>query len=228
MDSQTSLSIRMSLKSYLHMRRPVGRPLATTCCCPTGTSETEGGNTLKTKKVWRMMIPCFYCTANCFFKMSIACSKLSLDIACTTLCPLFYSHSPSQSDCNSRKNVSWSINGSSKPEKSGKAILQMWQLQNLQKSVESSDASSTQRNLSLTSQTSSVTGSPEMSRRSSALTGTTTLFSGSSATSVIAGSRGNGIAVILPEPPVLVFFTVHEGKYAYLHLERMHLPILFL
>ena len=35
----------------------------------------------------------------------------------------------------------------------------------------------------------------------------------------MAGSRGSGTAVLLPEPPVMVLFTVHEGKYAFLHLE---------
>lgn len=63
-----------------------------------------------------------------------------------------------------------------------------------------------------------------MSRRSSALTGTTTLFSGSSATSVIEGSRGNGTALLQPEPPVMIFFTLYEGKYAFLHVECTHSP----
>ncbi|KAL8882632.1 MAG: hypothetical protein Q9192_007549 [Flavoplaca navasiana] len=35
----------------------------------------------------------------------------------------------------------------------------------------------------------------------------------------MVGNRGNGTAVKTPEPPVLVFFTMHEGKYAFLHFE---------
>ncbi|KAL8678286.1 MAG: hypothetical protein Q9186_005336 [Xanthomendoza sp. 1 TL-2023] len=44
-------------------------------------------------------------------------------------------------------------------------------------------------------------------------------MSGSSATSVMVGSRGNGTAVKTPESPVMVLFTVHEDKYAFLHFE---------
>ncbi|KAL8980953.1 MAG: hypothetical protein Q9177_005725, partial [Variospora cf. flavescens] len=67
--------------------------------------------------------------------------------------------------------------------------------------------------------TSSVATNTDLSSHSTARTGSTTLFSGSSATSVMVGSRGNGTAVLAPEPPVMVFFTVHDGKYAFLHLE---------
>ena len=35
----------------------------------------------------------------------------------------------------------------------------------------------------------------------------------------MAGSRGNGTAVLLPEPPIMILFTIHEGKYTFLHLE---------
>ncbi|KAL8780101.1 MAG: hypothetical protein Q9213_006623 [Squamulea squamosa] len=122
------------------------------------------------------------------------------------------------------KNVNWSINGSQKPEKCGQAILQLWQLQNPQTPVEPPDVTPMQSNLSPTSPRTStegrtaVAGSRDLSRRSSALSSSTTLFSGSSATSNMAGTRGNEIAV-LPEPPVMLFYTVHEGKHAFLHLE---------
>ncbi|KAL8770395.1 MAG: hypothetical protein Q9209_003821 [Squamulea sp. 1 TL-2023] len=33
------------------------------------------------------------------------------------------------------------------------------------------------------------------------------------------GNRGNGTAIKPPDPPVVVFFTMHEGKYAFLHFE---------
>ncbi|KAL8735771.1 MAG: hypothetical protein Q9166_000635 [cf. Caloplaca sp. 2 TL-2023] len=35
----------------------------------------------------------------------------------------------------------------------------------------------------------------------------------------MVGSRGNGTAVKSPEPPVMVLFTVHQDKYAFLHFE---------
>ena len=60
------------------------------------------------------------------------------------------------------------------------------------------------------------------SRRSTTLSSPTSTFSGSSATSVMRGSRANGTAVHRPEPPVIVFFTLHDGKYAFLHLECTH------
>ncbi|KAL8911383.1 MAG: hypothetical protein Q9171_003429 [Xanthocarpia ochracea] len=35
----------------------------------------------------------------------------------------------------------------------------------------------------------------------------------------MVGSRGNGTAIKTPEPPVIVFFTMYDGKYAFLHFE---------
>ena len=64
-----------------------------------------------------------------------------------------------------------------------------------------------------------------LSARSTTLSNSATLFSGSSATSVMAGSRGNGTAVLLPEAPTMVLFTVLEGKYTFLHLECILLSI---
>ncbi|KAL9046609.1 MAG: hypothetical protein Q9214_000594 [Letrouitia sp. 1 TL-2023] len=151
-------------------------------------------------------------------------------------------------------NVSWSINGSFKPGKSGNARLQMWQLQNLQgtstvqefpkakspsfvetpssrKSSTLADATFSQKNLLdelINAQTTSPIENPRshttspstgMRRSSTAISSTTTMFSGSSATSVIVGSRGDGTAVLFPEPPVMILFTVFEGKYTFLHLE---------
>ncbi|KAI4283343.1 MAG: hypothetical protein L6R38_002229 [Xanthoria sp. 2 TBL-2021] len=125
-------------------------------------------------------------------------------------------------------NVAWAINGSDKPHKTGKAMLQMWQPQSLPVPTEPSDTiplSPIQSSASMTSPRSfsgsrtSFAGSNNPSRRSTALSTSTTLFSGSSATSVMVGNRGNGTAVKTPEPPVIVFFTMYDGKYAFLHFK---------
>ncbi|KAL9009118.1 MAG: hypothetical protein Q9173_005830 [Seirophora scorigena] len=123
-------------------------------------------------------------------------------------------------------NVSWSINGSDKPHKLGKAMVQLWQLQTLQSPASSSnttpvpsDYSAMSPRSGLVSRTSSVATNTGLSARSTAGTGSTTLFSGSSATSVMVGSRHNGTAVLAPDPPVMVFYTVHNEKYTFLHLE---------
>ncbi|KAL8975099.1 MAG: hypothetical protein Q9197_000678 [Variospora fuerteventurae] len=106
------------------------------------------------------------------------------------------------------------------------ATVQLWQLQTLQSPTGSSNTTPVPSNYSAMSpssgpmsRTSSVATNTGLSSHSTALTGSTTLFSGSSATSVMVGSRGNGTAVLAPEPPVMVFLTVHDGKYALLHLE---------
>ncbi|KAI4268225.1 MAG: hypothetical protein LQ337_007965 [Flavoplaca oasis] len=130
---------------------------------------------------------------------------------------------------HSMNDISWAINGSfGKPHKTGKAVLQMWQPQSLQSPTEPPDTlplSPRPSNATATSPSSfsgsraSLAGSTNPSRRSTGMTTASTLFSGSSATSVMVGNRGNGTAVKTPEPPVLVFFTMHEGKYAFLHFE---------
>ncbi|KAL8644728.1 MAG: hypothetical protein Q9226_007618, partial [Calogaya cf. arnoldii] len=125
-------------------------------------------------------------------------------------------------------NVSWSINGSEKSHKTGKAMLQMWQPQSLPVPTEpltTLPLTPIQSSASVTSPRSfsgsraSFAGSTNPSRRSTALSTSTTLFSGSSATSVMVGNRGNGTAVKTPEPPVIVFFTMYDGKYAFLHFK---------
>ncbi|KAI4256860.1 MAG: hypothetical protein L6R42_005986 [Xanthoria sp. 1 TBL-2021] len=125
---------------------------------------------------------------------------------------------------HSTNNFLWAINGSDKPHKTGKAMLQMWQPQSLPVPAEPSDTlplSPIQSSASVTSpRSSSFAGSNTPSRRSTALSTSTTLFSGSSATSVMVGNRGNGTAVKTPEPPVIVFFTMYDGKYAFLHFKR--------
>ena len=115
----------------------------------------------------------------------------------------------------------WSTTGSNEPEM-GKAMLQLWQLSSLQTSSESSNATHQQKNLSPKSLESSVSGTRKMSRKSSALKEINTVISDSSAISGTMRSRGDGIAVPQPEPPLMVLFIMHEGEYSFLHLERMH------
>ncbi|KAG6999498.1 hypothetical protein G7Y79_00034g069210 [Physcia stellaris] len=130
-------------------------------------------------------------------------------------------------DLRWQKNIYWSINGSQSPGKCGDATLQMWQPQQLQTTSElDSPSTVAQPDLFATSTRSFsdsgfATGqhSRRDSRRSTTLSSPTSTFSGSSATSVMRGSRANGTAVHRPEPPVIVFFTLHDGKYAFLHLE---------
>lgn len=115
-------------------------------------------------------------------------------------------------------NVSWSLNGSDKPGKSWKGKLQLWQMQHLPHITAVSDEVASSSNLSSTSPQ-STDGSCDPRGRSINVSSTATIFSGSSTTSTVAGSRGSGTAVLLPEPPVMILFTIHEGRYAFLHLE---------
>ncbi|CAL8584243.1 hypothetical protein XPA_009848 [Xanthoria parietina] len=126
------------------------------------------------------------------------------------------------------KNVSWDIMGSSKPHKSGRGMLQMWQPQSLPVPTEPPGTlplSPIRSSASVTSPRSfsgskaSFAESANLSRRSTAFSTSTTLFSGSSATSIMVGSRGNGTAIKTPEPPVIVFFTMYDDKYAFLHFK---------
>ena len=107
-------------------------------------------------------------------------------------------------------NVSWSFNGSSKSGKYGEGKLQLWQQKILPSLVAQSSASADSPKSTI---------SPALRRQSQAFSTATTMLSGSSATSAITGSRGNGTAVLMPEPPVMVLFTSCGGKYAFLYLE---------
>ena len=104
----------------------------------------------------------------------------------------------------------------------------MWQFKNLQSNSVADDSKFTQRQLSIGSTQpvpggrKSIIGSQDLSRHSTAFSNATTMFSGTSATSVMVGSRGNGTAILLPELPVILVFTTYEGKYAFLHFECMY------
>ena len=112
-------------------------------------------------------------------------------------------------------SVSWSINGSSKPGEIGKGILELWQPQVLPKPGDDNASPNGQRNKSLSSPNSTANSR----RPSTTLSTATTFVSGSSATSIINGSRGDATAVLMPEPPVLILFTVCDRKYSFIHLE---------
>ncbi|KAI4181527.1 MAG: hypothetical protein LQ346_006756 [Caloplaca aetnensis] len=128
-----------------------------------------------------------------------------------------------------RKNVSWAINSSLKPEKSGAATLQMWQLQSLavpttppSSATPTSPAQSsfpTTSPRSFSQSTQSTAGSDAWTARSKIASTSPTLLSGSSATSVMLGLSGNGTAIKTPEPPVIVLLTKLNNKYTFLHFE---------
>ncbi|KAI4156687.1 MAG: hypothetical protein L6R39_001053, partial [Caloplaca ligustica] len=136
---------------------------------------------------------------------------------------------PFESQVLELKNVYWAINGSQKPEKSGAAVLQMWQLQSL--TVPTTQPSSatpaspaqacfpTTSPRSFSQSSTSTAGSNAWTTRSTTASTSPTLLSGSSATSVISGSSGTGIAVKTPEPPVIVLLTELNDKYTFLHFE---------
>ena len=111
--------------------------------------------------------------------------------------------------------VSWSINGSTKPGEIGRGLLQLWQLQALSSLPENNSGTDAQRNPSTSSPNSNAT----TRRQSTALSTASTFFSGSSTTTKITSSRGNATAVLVPEPPVMILFTMCEERYAFLHLE---------
>ncbi|KAI9651586.1 MAG: hypothetical protein M1831_000597 [Alyxoria varia] len=113
--------------------------------------------------------------------------------------------------------VSWSFNGSSKPLENGKGKLQLWQLKTLPSPTDAGVNIGAQDAAPMSPAESSVSSARR--RQSSALSNATTMFSGSSATSVVTGSRSNGTAILAPEPPVMVLFTALEGRYAFIHLE---------
>ena len=120
---------------------------------------------------------------------------------------------------HSMPNVSWSIDGSTKSSKIGTGRLQFWQLQALQSPEEQeAEAVSSNGDPSINSPTRSAT-SPKSSRPSTLFTSSSTLFSGTSATTTVTGSRGNGTAVIMPEPPVMILFTKINGANAFLHVQ---------
>ncbi|KAL9594284.1 MAG: hypothetical protein Q9219_007111 [cf. Caloplaca sp. 3 TL-2023] len=121
-------------------------------------------------------------------------------------------------------DVRWSLTGSSKAGKIGQAHLQLWQLLALR------DVELETKRLSLQPVPSAHTAPPLQSpaweartplgqRRLTTLSGSTVL-SDHSMTSRVTGPRGEGgTALLPPNPPVFVLFTLHEGRYTFLHME---------
>lgn len=99
---------------------------------------------------------------------------------------------------------------------SGKASLQLWHLKPLPIIQPPQDTEPAERSSSSSGQTPhSPIGSHKLRRF---WTSSTTLPA-SSIASPVNGSRGAGIALTSPEPPVLIIFTKCGDKYTFLHLQ---------
>ncbi len=116
-------------------------------------------------------------------------------------------------------NISWHIEFSNFTKKaiSGKARLQFWHLKPLPNLLSSVDATTSEGSGS------SAGASPQSPTDSANLrrfwTSSTLALSGSSMAAPVTGSRGDGIAMTRPGPPVLVIFTMCERKYTFFHIE---------
>lgn len=118
-------------------------------------------------------------------------------------------------------NLSWSIEGSSKPHKSGKGRLQLWHYKPLQRNpLEGEIKLPNTRSSSIASPQSPPLGTTRLHRYSTGMSSATLVSSGSSATSPARGSRDDGTALLRPEPPVLIILALCEKSYAILHVQR--------
>ncbi len=118
-------------------------------------------------------------------------------------------------------NVSWSIEGSSKPHKSGKGRLQLWHLKPLPKmSLEGETISPELSSLTISSPRSPSLSGHKLHRYSTGMSSATFVTKSSSVQSPVKGSSDDGIALLRPEPPVLVVLTMSEQRYAFLHIQR--------
>ena len=116
-------------------------------------------------------------------------------------------------------NVSWSIEGSSKPSKSGRGSLQFWHLKPFQTIGSEGERVSIDRSSLSTRSPKSPTPSGTLTRYSTGLSATTTLFSTGSVASTVNGPRGDGTALLRHELPRLVIFTSCEGMYTFLQFK---------
>ncbi|MCJ1348194.1 hypothetical protein MMC31_006425 [Peltigera leucophlebia] len=115
-------------------------------------------------------------------------------------------------------NIKWSLNGSDEPGKCGLARVQLWEAKRLSKlpSAEDSDQSPLS---SVNSSTPSPQPSSENGFGQRRWTGLSSTKTSSSRTSQIAGNRAcNATVVHPPEPPVLIIYTLCDGKFTFLHL----------
>ena len=125
-------------------------------------------------------------------------------------------------------NVYWSIEGSSKPHKSGRARLQLWHYKPLPSISRTPKIDVNERKPSiLTPSKSPDIGVIKVNRVDTRMSGAT-FISGqsptsspsiSSITSPVNGPRGEGTALMRPEVPVLIMMTLCERKYTLLHVQ---------
>ena len=115
-------------------------------------------------------------------------------------------------------NISWSIEGSSKSNKSGRGRLQFWYLKPFQPIGEDGKRTSCDRSSVASPQ--SPTSSTAVTRLSTGLSVSATLLSTGSITSTVNGPQGNGTALLRAEVPRIIIFTQCEGMYVLLQLKR--------
>lgn len=115
-------------------------------------------------------------------------------------------------------NISWSIEGSSKSNKSGRGRLQLWYLKPFQPIGGDGKRMSCDRSSVASPQ--SPNPSTALTRLSTGLSVSTTLLSAGSVTSTVNGPQGNGTALVRPEVPRIIIFTQCEGMYVLLQLKR--------
>ena len=117
------------------------------------------------------------------------------------------------------QGVSWSIEGSSKPSKSGQGRLQFWHLKPFQTIGPDGQRLSVDRSSVSTRSPQSPTFSQNMARQSTALSTTTTLFGNGSIASTVNGPSGDGTALVRPEIPRIVIFTLCDGMHTFLQFK---------
>ena len=123
-------------------------------------------------------------------------------------------------------NVDWAIEGSENPAKSGKGKVQIWHHKPLPKMTLDSENTQEPNPLTAAQRASTVTSpqSPPLGRYetrgySTGIFGAT-LVSARSLTSSASESPAAGTALLRPEMPVLIIFTLCEGRYTFIYIKR--------
>jgi hypothetical protein len=156
---------------------------------------------------------------------------LWIDLECQEDVPLFQQALTGYHICHDVVDVTWSFNGSEKSEKSGNGKLQLWQVSRLLPKVAqtgnfapsaAAEASSTPPPRSPDSQGERpMSGKGPLTPKSTSIVDSTaTCLSSGSLTSRLTGSRDNGTVIFPPDPPVLIMFTMLDGRYIIQHFER--------
>lgn len=117
-------------------------------------------------------------------------------------------------------NVSWSIEGSSKANKSGRGRLQLWYLKPFQPIGEDGKRVSWDRSSVASPQSPNPSTALKRMSTSTGLSVSTTLLSTGSVMSTVNGPQGTGTALVRPEVPRMIIFTQSEGMYVLLQLKR--------